>query len=645
MDDDLKAFSTQGSLPADATLTGFFAEAVDRHGDDRALEYVDSSGTPRGYTYAQVFDLVRRIADALARSGIERGERVAIISGNRPEWALADYGCLAAGAVVVPIYPTLTAPQVAYVLRDSGARLVMAENDEQAEKAVRANKELDTPVEVVRFETRPPGGSCPLGMDRLAGGMDGLAELGRVVEPDGSEAPPHGPGGQDAPVSLGAFMAEATDEDASDPEAFRAKLLTVAPDDVATIIYTSGTTGDPKGVVLSHHNIASNVHASAEAIRLGPEDTTLSFLPLSHVFQRMVDYLCFWRGCRIAYPRVVPDTLMEDMRILRPTMVAAVPRIYERIHAQVTSTRGLKGRLVGRAVKIADRVAERRLAGKEPSALLRREYGLYDRIVFSKVKAAVGGRVRFFVSGGGPLAPELNRFFYSIGLTILEGYGLTETSPVTNVNSDEHFRIGSVGRPVAGTEIRIADDGEIEIRGPQVMQGYFNRPEATAAVIDEDGWFATGDIGRIDSDGFLHITDRKKDLIVTAGGKNVAPQPVENRIKLHPLVEQAVMIGDRRPYCIVLIVPDFAALGAWAADNGIDRHGSDLSKDPAVVAHIETAVAAACDGLASFETPQRVALLPGELTIDNGYLTPTMKVKRNVVAARMSRVINNTYAG
>jgi long-chain acyl-CoA synthetase len=373
-------------------------------------------------------------------------------------------------------------------------------------------------------------------------------------------------------------------------------------------------------------------------------DNTVSFLPLSHILQRMVDYLFFWLGCRIAYPRSI-KTLVDDLAVIRPTIVVSVPRIYEKIYNGVMEARGLKKVLIDWAVRVADRAADVRLAGRTPSGLLALQYRIADKLVFSKVKKAVGGRLRFFVSGGGPLAPMLGRFFYSIGLTILEGYGLTETSPVTNVNTLEHFRIGTVGKVVPSTEVRIADDGEILVRGPQVMKGYYNRPEATAECLDGEGWFSTGDIGELDADGFLTITDRKKDLIVTAGGKNVAPQPIENRLKTHSLIEQAIMIGDRRRYCVMLIVPAFGPLETWARGAGIEwSNREQLVTDARVVGHMEAEARGMLDDLASFETPKKFALLPEELTEENGFLTPSLKVKRRVVDERFAQLIDDLYA-
>jgi len=356
-----------------------------------------------------------------------------------------------------------------------------------------------------------------------------------------------------------------------------------------------------------------------------------------------VDYLFFHVGCAIAYPRSML-TVVEDMQVIHPTVAVSVPRLYEKIYNGVMEAHGLKKRIIEWAVGVADRAAEVRLAGGKASGMLALRYGLADRLVVSKVRAAVGGRMRFFVSGGAPLSPALNRFFYSIGLTILEGYGLTETSPVTNVNTEVDFRIGTVGKAVPGTEICIAEDGEVLVRGPQVMKGYYNRPRETAEAIDAAGWFHTGDIGELDEDGFLRITDRKKDLIVTAGGKNVAPQPIENLLKANPLVEQAVLIGDRRKFVALLMVPNFANLEAWARERGL-RWGtrSDLIELPEVVRHVEEAIAGELKDLASYERPKKIALLEDDFSIQNGFLTPTLKVKRRVIQERLKDVIDDLY--
>jgi long-chain acyl-CoA synthetase len=587
-------------------LTELFLAAVDRFPETDAFRYFGSDGVLQGITHREALGLVRRVASALEAHGVTRGDRAAILSENRPEWALADFACLCAGVVDVPIYPTLPTAQVAYVLRDSGAKLLFASTAEQMQKAVEAMASCPQDVRVVVFDA---AGDLP----------DGVVSWEAFLE-------------------AGAAGAERLGE-----EGFRARALQAGPDDVATILYTSGTTGDPKGVMLTHGNVGSNVLACTHVLAVTTDDVAASFLPLSHILERMVDYLFFHVGCVIAYPRSIL-TVVEDMQVIRPTVAVSVPRLYEKIYNGVMEAHGLKRRIIEWAVGVADRAAEARLSGGKPSGILALQYGLADRLVFTRVRAAVGGRMRFFVSGGAPLAPALNRFFYSIGLKILEGYGLTETSPVTNVNTEADFRIGTVGKAVPGTEIRIADDGEVLVRGPQVMKGYYNRPRETTEVIDAEGWFHTGDIGELDEDGFLRITDRKKDLIVTAGGKNVAPQPIENRLKANPLVEQAVLIGDRRKFVALLMVPNFVNLEAWARERGL-RWGTraDLIELPEVVRHVEEAIAAELKDLASYERPKKIALLEHEFSIQNGLLTPTLKVKRRVIQDRLKDVIDELY--
>ena len=594
-------------VPA-STLVQLFFEACDEFADRPSLRRVRSETRTEDMSYREVRTRVEQIVAAFEARGIARGDRVAILSENRPEWAMADYGCLCAGVLGVPIYVTLTPSQVAYLFHDAGVRLVFASGKDQVDKAIAAAAERSLSIDVVSFD-------LPSDPSRRITSWADFLESGRARADRWSDAE------------------------------FRASAMRAKPDDVATLIYTSGTTGEPKGVMLTHDNVASNVRAADMVFDVNGNDSTMSFLPLSHILQRMVDYLFFWCGCPIAYPRST-ETLVADMKQVRPTVVVCVPRVYEKIYNGVMEAHGLKKKLIDWAVEVADRVADLRLAGREPGGLLALQYRIADKLVFAKVRGAVGGRIRFFVSGGGPLNPTLNRFFYSIGLTILEGYGLTETSPVTNVNTLEHLRIGTVGKTVPGTEIKIAADGEILVRGPQVMKGYYNRPDATAQMIDEDGWLATGDIGVIDADGYLTITDRKKDLIVTAGGKNVAPQPIENRLKAHPLVEQAVMVGDRRRYVALIIVPAFPRLEAWAKSQGITwSTREELVANDRVVAHVQAEVLGALSDLARFEQPKKIALLPHDLTVENGFLTPSLKVKRRVVEERLSDVIDRLYEG
>ncbi|MYB99909.1 MAG: long-chain fatty acid--CoA ligase [Gemmatimonadetes bacterium] len=597
MSDTINYFSTPAEVPT-GTLVELFLDTVDKHGGHDA--YNVTGGAARTYTYNQVRDEARRGAAALARSGLKRGDRAAILSENRVEWALADWSCLCAGVVDVPIYSTLPAYQVAYILEDSGAALVFVSDAEQLEKVREAASGLTREIQVVVFDASAAG---------------------------------------DGAVSWDDFLARGDDATSDD---FLAEARGAGPDDVATMIYTSGTTGTPKGVMLTHNNVASNIWASGQILAVAPGDVSISFLPLSHVLQRMVDYMFFAGGCTVTHGAI--ETVAADMKVLRPTVLVSVPRLYEKVYQSVMSATGVKGKLVGWAMGVGRRMALHREAKTAPSALLKLQYGLADRLVFSKIRAAVGGRLRFFVSGGAALAPEINRFFLGAGITILEGYGLSETSPVTNVNTFDDFRVGTVGKPVPGTEVRIADDGEILIRGPQVMKGYYGLDEMTQEVISEDGWFSTGDIGELSSDGYLKITDRKKDLIKTSGGKYIAPQLIENMLKKNAYVDQAVVIGEGRKFVSVLVVPAFERLTGWAGAAGLDASdGAALLGDARCQQLLHDEFFGELRDLARFETPKKIGLIAEAFSVEDGTLTPTQKVRRTAVNAKYADLIESFY--
>jgi long-chain acyl-CoA synthetase len=587
------------------TLAELFFEGLERQRADAVREHV--GGEWRSISHAEIEERVRAIAAALPALGIERGDRVAILSENRPEWAQADYGMLCSGILCVPLYGTLPAEQVAFILQDSGARAIFVSTAEQYDKIRRIRGELPALEHVITF-------------DALSATEPGVRSLDEVLE-------------------LG------RGQGAEDAAAFRERALEAKPDDVATILYTSGTTGQPKGVMLTHNNIASNCRAIDLLIDIDESDRSLSFLPLSHVFQRMVDYFLFWQGCTIAYVsnmEAVADSMVE----VRPTVVPSVPRLYEKIYAKVLSATGIKRRLVFWARGVGMRRTEAVLEGRSAGPWVNVQHRITDRLVFSKLRARTGGQLRFFISGGAPLNPVIARFFYSAGILVLEGYGLTETSPVTNVNTPDAFRFGTVGKPVPGTEVAIAEDGEVLVRGPQVMKGYFNRPEATREVIDEDGWFHTGDVGDLDDDGYLRITDRKKELIVTAGGKNIAPQPIENAAKTSRFVAEAVVVGDRRPFPVMLLVPAFDQVEAWGQSQGLRWPSrSEMVADERVRERIEADVQERLAGLARFEMPKRFALLEEEFSIDREELTPTLKVRRRTVERNYAPIIAELYGG
>jgi long-chain acyl-CoA synthetase len=591
------------------TLAELFFDAV-RKFDKPASMLYKSGNEWVPISHRTFAERVRHLAFGLDTLGVKRNGKVAILSENRPEWAITDFACLTMGAVDVPIYPTLPADKIAYILRDSGATVLFVSTAEQAAKVAEIRGEVPALRAVLSFDEPAPAGT-----DRT---LRDLEAAGRAVE---------------SPEMVARYEAEAAE---------------IAPNDLATIIYTSGTTGEPKGTMLSHDNLYSNVQASSVFVPMGSDDISLSFLPLSHSFERMAGhYLMHRNGVTVAFAESM-DLVVKNFAEVKPTIVTAVPRVYEKIYARV-----LENALAGNAIKkriffwaraVGQRVADARLAGREPGKALGMQAKIADRLVFSKLRARVGGRMRYFVSGGAPLAPEINKFFYSAGLTILEGYGLTETSPVISVNTPEHFRIGTVGWAIPGVEIRIASDGEILTRGPHVMQGYFNKPEATAEAIDAEGWFHTGDIGQLE-DGFLRITDRKKDIIVTAGGKNIAPQPIENKVKTNKYVSQAVMIGDRRKYTVLLIVPNFEQLERWAKlKNMIWTDRRQLLALDTTRAKMEKEVFGTLSHLARYETPKKIALLENDFSIETGELTPKLSVKRKVVDEQYKHIIDGLYA-
>ena len=592
--------------PPPGTLNELFFSALE-FDKPNALQF-KKGGSYAAISHREIERRVRHSALGLASIGVTPGDRVAILSENRPEWAIADYACLNSGVTDVPIYPTLPADQIAFILNDSGAVAIFVSNAEQAAKIKDIRSSVASLIHVVSFEEVGPSADMTLAA---------LEHRGAAAE---------------SPQSLAEYERVADN---------------VSPDDLATLIYTSGTTGNPKGVMLTHNNIRSNIEATRVQLPFQGDDVALSFLPLSHIFERMADYLMFATGSSIAYAEGL-DTVPVNMMEVRPTIVFSVPRLYEKMYARVLQNAlaggFLKKRIFFWARGVADAWANEKLAGREPQGFLARKYSIAQKLVFSKLKERTGGRLRYFVSGGAPLAMEINKFFYAAGLTILEGYGLTETSPVIGVNTPKEFRIGTIGRPVPGVEVRIATDGEILTRGPSVMKGYFNNPTATAEAIDSEGWFHTGDIGEI-RDGFIAITDRKKDIIVTAGGKNIAPQPVENLVKTNKFVSQAVMIGDKRRFPSMLIVPNFEQLEDWAKKKGIiwtDR--AQLIRIPAVREKMEGEVLSACEGLAHYETPRKIALLEQDFSLEKGEMTPTQKVKRRVVDKNYKDVIDTMYA-
>ncbi|HET6228645.1 MAG TPA: long-chain fatty acid--CoA ligase [Longimicrobiaceae bacterium] len=590
------------------TIPKIFLGGVDRFRRPDALAY-KTGGEWKPIAHREVEERVTRLAAALAASGIVAGDRVAILSENRPEWAITDYAVTGMGAIDVPIYPTLPANQIAYILNDCGAKAVFVSNRTQLAKIAEIRGELPALEQVIAFED--------------PGSLPGAQKFADVLE-GGRRAMDEGRAGS-----------------------FRERAQQVQRDDVATLIYTSGTTGNPKGVMLTHWNLASNVAASQQHDVLTPEkgDVALSFLPLSHVYERMVSYWYWDTGIGIAYAESF-DKVVDNFGEVRPSVAVSVPRLFEKIYSRVTGSPGLKGKIAHWAVRVGGRVVDERVAGRTPAGALAMQYKLADKLVFSKLRERTGGKMRVFISGGAPLSPDIAKFFFAAGLPVYEGYGLTETSPVIAVNGAKAWRLGTVGLPIPGAEVRIGDDGEILSRGPNIMKGYWKNDAATAETIDADGWFHTGDVGELDGDGYLRITDRIKNLIVTAGGKNIAPQPMENLVALSPYVAQVVMMGDRRAFPSMLIVPDFEALLPWAAAQGIattDR--AELAADPRVNALLEKEALSRLGEFARYELPKKIAVIPEEFSIDAGTLTPKLSIRRKAVEAQYKDLIEGMYEG
>jgi long-chain acyl-CoA synthetase len=589
------------------TLIGIFLDTVAAH--QRPDLFVRR--TPHGWeplSAARARDDVERAAHALHGLGVAAGDRVALLSENRYEWPVVDLAAQSIGAILVPIYPTLTADQVRHMLADSEAAVVLLSTTLQREKIAAIADQLPALRHVVTIEP----GDAPAGETDFAALLE-QGERARQAAPD----------------------------------AYRAWVAAVDPAQVATIIYTSGTTGEPKGAMLTHSNIVSNVYSGLQVMPIGPADTCLSFLPLCHIFERMAGlYAMLAGGASIAYAQGI-DTVAADAVEVRPTLLMGVPRFYEKVFARVMDSREKLSPL-RRAIfdwGLAQGRARARVyfARRSPGPLLALTSGIADRLVASAIRARVGGRLRFCISGGAALSPQVLEFFFAVGIPVREGYGLTETSPVICLNPPGREKPGAVGPPMPGVELRIGDQGEIQTRGPHVMKGYFRNEAATCAAI-QDGWFHTGDIGHIDDEGYLHITDRLKDLLVTAGGKKVAPQPIEARLKTAPWIGEAVLLGDGRPFIVCLLVPNLANLEAAAKERGWTHDGgTEWLQRPEVQALFQAEIDRINADLAPFEKIKRFTLLDRELSQEQGELTPTLKVRRRVISQRFASQIESLY--
>lgn len=593
---------------APQTIPELFLSAVREFPRPDCFSYRDETGQYVDVSSEEALRRVKALRMGLKSLGVRPGDRVALLSENRIEWALADLGSLCAGAVTVPIYPTLLADTIEFIISESEPVVVFVSTEEQAAKIHQIRDRLPSVRDVVSFERT----SLP---EILT--FDKLKQIGQNLLEDNPPAP-------------------------------RDECAEVDKDSPCSIIYTSGTTGNPKGVVLSHWNFVSNVLNIKDKVPISSADRCLSFLPLSHVLERMGGlFTMLTVGASIAYAERM-DTVPQDILDVQPTFMISVPRLYEKIYGKAMSTASGAGfpkkNIFFWARGVAITQARMKADGQKTSPWFNFQYALADKLVFSKVRAKLGGRIQMMISGGAPLNTKINQFFNGAGLNILEGYGLTETSPILTANTFDHFRYGSVGKAIPETEIKIAEDGEIMARGPQVMLGYYKNEAATREVLDQDGWLATGDIGHFDEDGFLFITDRKKDLIVTAGGKNIAPQPIENQYVSNKYVSQAVVIGDRRQFLSALIVPNFETLTEFASSQGI--HGmdpGDLIKHPQVNGLFEEIIEQMNKDLPGFSQVRKFALLAREFTLEDGELTPTMKIKRFAINRIYKETIDTMY--
>jgi long-chain acyl-CoA synthetase len=585
------------------TLAELFLSTAAQDKSEHLLHKVDGEYQP--VPTEELADKVRRTAKALQDLGLDPGDRVALMADNGPHWPIIDFATLTSGAVTVPIYPTLLPDQAVYIAQDSGAKVIFAHHEHQLEGFLSHAEELPEGVRFVLIE--------------------GKSEDERVLT-----------------------LAEIYERGAGyDTALLDEKAKAVAADDLASLVYTSGTTGKPKGVMLTHDNFVSNIHGGLTLLDLDSSFTALSFLPLSHVFERTIDYCYFWRGLTIAYAESV-QTVAQNFQEVRPHTFVSVPRVYEKVlakvHEGVAAGSPLKQKIFQWAVDVARQALPYRLRNDHPPGWLGLKLALADGLVFSKIRERLGGRFQFAFSGGAPLGREVAEFFWGAGIPVFEGYGLTETSPVVTGNAPGAVKLGTVGRAIPDVTVEIASDGEILVRGPNVMKGYFNQPEATAEAIDPEGWFHTGDIGEVDEDGYLRITDRKKELIVNAYGKNIAPAPIENALKASRFIGQAVVIGDRRKFLSALLVPDFEVLVPWAKGHSLETSDmGQLLETEEVRGLFEAEVQTVNRSLAKYEQVQVWRLLDRELTLETGELTPTQKIKRRVVHEKFADVIDSMY--
>ncbi len=584
------------------TLADLLVRSAEAYGSYPAVRFREGDAWV-DRSFQQVLDIVKPLALGLVALGIEKGDRVSILGNTRPEWTYFDYAALSIGATVVPIYQTNSAEECAYVLENSDAKVVVVEDSDQLAK-----------IREVRA---------------------GLAQLEQIVMMVGDA---------DDVLSMEQLAAKGGEVDAA---VFEQRIAAVTSDDICTFIYTSGTTGPPKGCIISHGNYRSMLDMVNETSVIEEGDLTYLYLPLAHSFALLIQFGSFDLGATLAYWQGDPNKIMPDLGELKPTYFPSVPRIFEKIYTLANSGMekegGLKKAIFDWSIKVGGRMRETERAGRKPGFLLQREYAFADKKVLSKIRGLFGGNLRLAVSGAAPINPDILRFFDAAGVLVVEGWGMTETSTAATVASEDDFKFGTIGKPFPGCEVKIADDGEILVHGPNVFQGYHKNPEATAETI-VDGWLHTGDIGEIDSEGFIKITGRKKDIIITAGGKNITPANLEAEIRQHQLVSQCVVVGDRRPYLVALVTLDPEEAVAYAKEHGFPEDPAQLATNPEIRKLVEAHVEEINKKFARVEQVKKVAILPRDLTQEDGELTPTLKVKRAVVTQKHEKEIEQLYA-
>lgn len=595
------------------TIPALFHHTVERSADQPFLG-AKRDGRYHYSTYREVRELVAQFASQLCELGLQPGDRVAQISNNRPEWVVTDLGTLEAGGVHVPLYSTVSVEAFSYILNDSQAKFLVLETADHWNLLVESHKKLSHLAGVIALTS----------VDKSAVSV---------------------------PVwTWEEFLASGQAQLEKHRQTLQDRVAALSTTDICSFVYTSGTTGEPKGAMLMHGNFVSNALSVRPNIKVDPGDIELSFLPLSHVFERTLYYLVVSLGATIAYAQSM-ETVRDDILEVRPHLVASVPRLYEKIMAGVQhkahnapTMRRTRGHLFEWAIETGRRYTKARLSGGSVPLPLKLEYRLATKLVLGKIHQATGGRIKVFASGGAPLRADVCEFFLAAGFTLIEGYGLTETSPVITMNPPESPKIGTVGKAIGHVEVKIAEDGEVLSRGPHIMAGYFNKLEATQEVIDSDGWFRTGDVGELDAQGYLRITDRKKELLVLSNGKNVAPSPIEQAIKESPYIEQAIVIGDNKNFVSALVVPAYEGMKAWCQREGVSENPAEMANDPKVVELLTKETLKACERFSHFEQVKKIAVLPRELSQDSGELTPTLKVKRRVVNKHFKNEIDGIYS-